>query len=101
TVRAPAPGSRCPVGRPDSAPPAPVVRLEHPAGQHRTVGIEQLAGDLQAEVVQAGEGGQVRAREGSVRHVEVFRMGSVRTPIFGRPRRLPSERRASALYTLI
>jgi hypothetical protein len=33
-------------------------------------------------------------------HVEVFRMGSVRTPIIGRPRPLPRQRRAVHLYTL-
>ncbi|MFK5634732.1 hypothetical protein, partial [Ornithinimicrobium sp. LYQ103] len=38
---------------------------------------------------------------GSVGHVEVFRMVGVGTSIFGRPRRLPPDRRASALYTLI
>ena len=32
------------------------------------------------------ETSQIRAREGSVGHVEVFQMGSVRTPIFGGPR---------------
>ncbi|RFU18807.1 hypothetical protein D0Z06_24740, partial [Geodermatophilus marinus] len=37
---------------------------------------------------------------GSVRHVEAFRMGSVRTSIFGRPRRLSRDRRASPIYTL-
>jgi hypothetical protein len=37
---------------------------------------------------------------GSVGHVEVFRMGSVRTSILGRPRRLPRQRRANRLYTL-
>src|SRR5690606_32501428 len=60
-----------------------------------------LADDLQAEVVQAGERGQVRAREGSVEHVEVFRVAGVGTSIIGRPRPLPSGRRAHYLYTLI
>ena len=40
--------------------------------------------------------GEARPR-GSVRHVEVFRMGSVRTSILGRPRRLPRHRRAGHL----
>ena len=84
-----------------AAPPAPVIRLHDPAGQHGPVGLEPLPGHHQAEVVQTGEGRQVRAREGSVSHVEVFRMGSVRTPIIGRPRPSPRHRRASPLYTLI
>jgi len=36
----------------------------------------------------------------SVRHVEVFQMGSVRTSIIGRPRRLPRDRRAALRYTV-
>ena len=78
-----------------AAPPAPVVRLHDPARQHGPVRLEQLAGDLQTEAVEAGEGSQVRAREGSVRHVEVFRTGCVRTPIIGRPRPSPRHRRAA------
>jgi hypothetical protein len=62
--------------------------------------LEALTDDLQAEVVNPAERGQVRASEGSVRHVEVFRMGSVRTPILGRPRPLSGDRRAAACYTL-
>ncbi|TXH16784.1 MAG: hypothetical protein E6R06_30425, partial [Mycobacterium sp.] len=38
---------------------------------------------------------------GSVRHVEVFRMRSVGTLIFERPRPLSRQRRANHLYTLI
>src|SRR5699024_10979624 len=78
------------------AAPAPPVRLDDPALKHRPIGLEALADDLQAELVQTDERGQVRADEGSVRHVEVFRMGSVRTPIIGRPRPLSAERRADA-----
>ncbi|MCK6211339.1 AAA family ATPase, partial [Georgenia sp. EYE_87] len=37
---------------------------------------------------------------GSVGHVEVFRMGGVRTSIFGRPRPLSGDRRADPHYTL-
>ena len=50
--------------------------------------------DLETEVVQPAEGSQVRANEGSVRHVEVFRMGGVGTSIIGRPRPSPAQRRA-------
>jgi hypothetical protein len=88
-----------------AAPPAPVIRLDHPAGEHGAIGLEQLARDLQTEAVQTGEGRQVGAREGSVGHVEVFRMAVCRnlhlrktsTPTSGptRQRRLhPHLRRA-------
>ena len=53
------------------------------------------------KLVEAAELAQVRGREGSVRHVEVFRVGSVRTPIIGRPRPLPGHRRARRPYTLV
>jgi hypothetical protein len=83
---------------------APVVGIDDPTGQYRSVWFEPLSGGFEAELVQAAERGQVRAAEagtrGSVVHVEVFQMGSVRTSIFGRPRRLPSDRRADHLYTL-
>jgi len=84
-----------------AATAAPLVGRSDSAGEHRAVGLEQLADDLQAEVVQAGERGQVRARKGSVEHVEVFRVAGVGTSIIGRPRPLPSGRRAHYLYTLI
>ena len=95
------PGHGVPRNALAATPAAPVARLDNSAGEHRTIRFEPLAGDLQAEVVQAGEGSQVGAREGSVGHVEVFPVGGVGTPIFGRPRRLPRDRRASALYTVI
>lgn len=60
--------------------------------------LESLSNDFEAEPVEPGEGGQVGAaeadRRGSVGHVEVFQMASVRTSIFGRPRLLPAQRRA-------
>ena len=76
------------------APPVQLVRID-PAGQHRPVGLPTLTNDLQAEFVQAAECTQIRAHEGSVRHVEVFRLGGAGTPIIGRPRRLPTHRRAA------
>jgi hypothetical protein len=79
---------------------APFVRLHDPAGQNRPVGLKSLPDSLQAELVQVSERGQVGAFEGNVKHVEVFRMGSVRTSILGRPRPLPGHRRAAARYTL-
>lgn len=80
-----------------AAPPAPLVRLNDPAGQHGPLRLDLLADDLQAELVEAGERGQVGAREGSVRHVEVFRMVSARTSIFGRPRPSSADRRAAVI----
>ena len=77
-----------------------LVRINDTAHEHRAVGINDLASDLEPEAVEAGERGEVRVREGSVRHVEVFRMASVGTSIIGRPRRLPADRAAHDLYTL-
>ena len=79
----------------------PPVVLHDPAREHGSIRFEALPGHDQPELVKAGEGRQVRASEGSVRHVEVFQMGSVRTSIFGRPRRLPRDRRAEGTYTVI
>ena len=70
-----------------AAASAPLIRLHDPAGEDRAARLQQLAGDLQAELVEPTERGQVRAGEprhrGSIRHVEVFQMGSVRTSIIG------------------
>jgi hypothetical protein len=82
----------------------PLVRLEDPTRQHRTIWVESLAGDFETELVKPAERGQISAGEartsGSVKHVEVFQMGSVRTSIFGRPRPLSADRRAASPYTL-
>ena len=69
--------------------------------KYTPIGIKSLAGHLQPELVQTGERRQVRGREGSVRHVEVFQMAGVGTSILGRPRPLPTDRRADRPYTLI
>src|SRR5437870_13889738 len=66
------------------APPVELARLD-PTGQHRTIGLEPLTKHLQAELVEAAERAEIRAHEGSVKHVEVFRMDGVRTPIIERP----------------
>jgi hypothetical protein len=87
-----------------AAAPTPLVCCDDPAGQHRTLRLQPLPGDFETELVEPAERGQVRASEssaGSVRHVEVFRMGSVRTSILGRPRPLSAHRRAEPAYTLI
>jgi len=78
----------------------PPVRLHDPAGQDSTVRLKPLPDDLQPELLETAERGQVRASEGSVRHVEVFQMGGMRTSIIGRPRRLPRDRRARDHYTV-
>jgi len=98
-VRQP-PGHRVPRRAFAPAAPAPAIRLDDPAGKHRTIGLQPLTHDVEAEFVKAAESGQVRASEGSVKHVEVFRVGGVRTSIIGRPRPLPVDRRADS-YTLI
>jgi hypothetical protein len=82
-----------------TAPPTPPVGLYDPAGEDRPVGFESLSDDGEAEAIKPSEGGQVgpaeAGRRGSVGHVEVFQMVSMRTSIFGRPRLLPRDRRAS------
>jgi hypothetical protein len=83
-----------------AATATPSVRCNDPAREDRTVRVEPLPDDFKTELVKPAERGQVRAGEGSVKHVEVFQMGSVRTSIFGRPRPLPSHRRADKRYTL-
>jgi len=88
------PGHRVPRDSLAPAAVAPLVRLHDPARQHRPRGFDSLPDDLESEVVQPAEGGQVGANEGSVGHVEVFRMGGVGTPIIGRPRPTPAQRRA-------
>jgi hypothetical protein len=84
---------RRPLGSAATTPPVELARLD-PARQHRTIRLDALTNDLKAELVDMAERGQVRESEGSVRHVEVFRLGCVRTPIIGRPRPSPSDRRA-------
>ena len=83
-----------------AAASAPLVRFQDPAGQDRLLGLEALTDDVKTELVETAEGGQVRAGEGSVRHVEVFQMRRVGTFIFGRPRPLSGDRRADPNYTL-
>ena len=64
-----------------AAPPAPPVIIDNPASQHCTIRLEALPGHLQPETVQAAERRQIGRGEGTVGHVVVFLMGSVRTPI--------------------
>ena len=83
-----------------AAAPAPLIRLDHTAGQDCPIRLKALPNNREAELIQPAERGQVEAGEGSVRHVEVFQLGGVRTPIIGRPRPLPGDPRAARLYTL-
>jgi hypothetical protein len=62
-----------------AAAPAPLVRLHEATGQYRLAELKALPGHHQAELVEAGER-QVRDGEGSVGHVEVFRMAGVEPP---------------------
>jgi transposase len=77
---------------------APVVRFDDPACEHGPIRVQALTGHDETQLVKPAEHGQVRAAEsgipGSVVHVEVFQMGSVRTSILGRPRYLSRDRRA-------
>ena len=67
---------------------ASVSRLDRAACQHRPIRGQVLAGHRQAEVIEAAERGQIRRAEGSVVHVEVFWMASVRTSTIRGPRSL-------------
>ena len=62
----------------------------HAALDHRALGCEVLAHRGQSQGSQPQEGRQIRAGEGSLRHVEVSRDGCVAAPIIGRPRPLPT-----------
>lgn len=84
-----------------AAPVTPPVILNDPARQHRPAWFKTLTRREETKLIQAAEGSQVRRREGSVVHVEVFQMSCVRTLIIGRPRPSPPDRRARNSYTLI
>ena len=79
---------------------AAVIGVENTTGQNYTVGFEVLADDFESEVIESAELGQVGAREGSVRQVEVFWMGGVGTSIFRGPRRLPRQHPVNGRHTL-
>jgi hypothetical protein len=91
-----APGHGVPRAAFAAATPAPARRivLLDTAGKHRPVRLQFLPHDDETELVEAAERRHIRGREGSVKHVEVFLDGCVRTPILGRPRPLPRHRRA-------
>jgi hypothetical protein len=64
-----------------ATPSTPPVIIDDPARQNRTIRLQPLPDHLQTQTVKTAKRGQIRRGEGSVRHVEVFPMGSVRTPI--------------------
>jgi hypothetical protein len=78
---------------------APVIGLDDPAGQHRPIRVKPLPDHDETQLIKAAERRQVRAGEGSVKHVEVFRMAGLGTSILERPRPLSRDRRA-ATYTV-
>ena len=80
-----------------TASPAPRIRLGDAALDHRAIRLKKLTGGHEAELVEMAEHGQIRGREGSVVHVEVFRqMVSVRTSIIGRAERVGRRMRVEA-----
>ena len=84
-----------------AAPPAPPIGVGDPTRQYRPVGLQLLPDDLQTELVEPAERGQVRAREGSVQQRRGPSGGSVRTPILEGPRPSTGQRRAACPYTFI
>lgn len=64
-----------------SAPAAPTIRFTDAALDHRPIRLDLLPRRDESKLVESAERGQVRGREGSVGHVEVFRLGGVGTSI--------------------
>ena len=85
---------------PAPATPAILVTVHDAAFQHGSIRLKTLPNAFKAKLIEAAEGGQVRRVEGSVGHVEVFRMGGLRTSIIGRPRPSSGQRRDNPSYTL-
>lgn len=85
---------------PAPATPAIIGAIGDTAFQHRPIGFQSLPDGFEAELIRAAEGGQVRASEGSVGHVEVFRVGGLGTSIIGRPRPHPASDAPTPFYTL-
>ncbi len=83
-----------------AATPAPLIGLDDPAGEDRSVRVKPLFEDLETELVEAAERGQVGAGEVTVRHVEVFLDGQRENFHLGRPRPLPGHRRAARYVPL-
>jgi hypothetical protein len=60
---------RCPFASAPTTPARRVAGTDDSAREDSAIWLESLPDDLKAELVQARERGQVRAGEGSVRHV--------------------------------
>jgi hypothetical protein len=58
----------------------PTVGTNHTTGQHGTIGLKALPDGFQTKVIETAERGHVRASEGSVRQVEVFRWAASELP---------------------
>jgi hypothetical protein len=78
-----------------TTPPIELARLD-PTSQHRTIRLNTLTSHPQPELIEATEHAEIRAREGSVKHVEVFQLDGVRISIIGRPRPSPDDQHATA-----
>ena len=76
----------------------PPVLTHYLAGQDGPIASYTLARHLQSQAIQACERAQVRAIKGSIRHVEVFQMDGVGTPIIERPRPLPGHDTPNAAH---
>jgi len=64
-------------------PAAYIVCIFDATLERRTLGIEVLAHDPQAQLVEIAKSRQIGRGKGSVKQVEVFLMGSVKTSIMG------------------
>ena len=87
---------QAPGHRPTSLPLRPAGSAEgvlkpdrHAALHNGSRRGQELAHRGQPQGVQAQEGRQIRAGEGSLRHVEVSQVACVAAPIIGGPRPLP------------
>lgn len=81
--------------------PAPPVRRHDTTLDHRPIRLQPLPDGLETEFVQTSERGEIGRNKSRVGHVEVFRMGSVRTSILketSTPTRLATR---STTYTLV
>jgi len=66
-----------------AAPRTPPIRFNDAALDHRPVRLDPLPNSDKAKLVESAKRGQVRGCEGSVGHVEVFRLGGLGTSILG------------------
>ena len=74
---------------PAPAASTPPVLTSNTARQQCMIRPNALTPHLHPQAIQARERAQIRAIKDSIRHVKVFQMDGVGTPIIGRPRPLP------------